>query len=68
MFGYKARHIKSTMVMDSTPDACNQSHMKIEIDGWYANLANFSCGGKSPSAPWRAEAWEASVGAMIASS
>jgi hypothetical protein len=44
MFGYKARHIKSSMVMESTPDACNQSHMKIEIDGWYADLsAGFSC-------------------------
>ncbi len=45
MFGYKARHIKSSMVMESTPDACNQSHMKMEIDGWYADLsAGFSCG------------------------
>jgi hypothetical protein len=47
MFGYKARHIKSTMVMDSSPDACNQSHMKMEMDGWYADLANFSCGEES---------------------
>jgi hypothetical protein len=47
MFGYKARHIKSTMAMDSTPDACNQSHMKMEMDGWYADLANFSCGEES---------------------
>jgi hypothetical protein len=45
MFGYKARHIKSSMTMESSPDACNQSHMKMEIDGWYADLsANFSCG------------------------
>ena len=45
MFGYKARHIKSSMIMESTPDACNQSHMKMEIDGWYADLsADFSCG------------------------
>ena len=45
MFGYKARHIKSSMVMESTPDACNQSHMKMETDGWYADLsAQFSCG------------------------
>ena len=47
MFGYKARHIKSTMMMESTPDACNQSNMKMEIDGWYADLANFSCGEES---------------------
>jgi len=45
MFGYKARHIKSSMTMESSPDACNQSHMKMEMDGWYADLsANFSCG------------------------
>lgn len=45
MFGYKARHIKSTMIMESSPDACNQSHMKMEMDGWYADLsAGFSCG------------------------
>jgi len=44
MFGYKAHHVKSTMVMESTPDACNQSHMKMEIDGWYSDLsAGFSC-------------------------
>ncbi|MGZ4814871.1 MAG: hypothetical protein ACXVZV_05660 [Terriglobales bacterium] len=48
MFGYKARHIKSTMVMESSPDACNQSHMKMEMDGWYADLsAGFSCGDES---------------------
>jgi len=44
MFGYKARHIRTTMVMESSPDACNQSHMKMETDGWYADLsADFSC-------------------------
>ena len=51
MFGYKARHIKSTMVMESSPDACNQSHMKMEMDGWYADLsAGFSCADESYSA------------------
>ncbi len=48
MFGYKARHIRSTMSMESSPDACNQSHMKMETDGWYADLsAGFSCGDES---------------------
>ena len=48
MFGYKARHIKTSMMMESSPDACNQSHMKMEIDGWYADLsAGFSCGDES---------------------
>ncbi len=50
MFGYKARHIKSTVVMESSPDACNQSNMKMEIDGWYADLsAGFSCADESYS-------------------
>ncbi len=44
MFGYKARHIKTSMVMDPSPDACNPSHTKMETDGWYADLsAEFSC-------------------------
>lgn len=45
MFGYKARHIKSSISMESSPDACNQSHTKMEMDGWYADLsAGLSCG------------------------
>ena len=48
MLGYKARHIKTSMTMESSPDACNQSHMKMETDGWYADLsAGFSCGDES---------------------
>jgi len=47
MFGYKARHIRSSMTMASSPDACNQSNMKMEMDGWYADLANFSCADES---------------------
>src|SRR5215203_2741824 len=39
MFGYTARHIITTMVMDSTPDACSQNKMKMEIDGWYIDAA-----------------------------
>jgi hypothetical protein len=45
MFGYKARHIRTSMTMESTPDACNPGHMKMETDGWYADLSTaFSCG------------------------
>jgi hypothetical protein len=35
MFGYTARHIITTMVMESSPDACSQNNTKMEIDGWY---------------------------------
>jgi hypothetical protein len=48
MFGYKARHVRSVMMMESSPDACNQSNMKMEMDGWYADLSpGFSCGEES---------------------
>jgi hypothetical protein len=35
MFGYTARHIITTMSMQSSPDACSQNNTKMEIDGWY---------------------------------
>jgi len=39
MFGYTARHIITTMVTDSTPDACSAMKSKMEIDGWYIDAA-----------------------------
>jgi hypothetical protein len=48
MFGYKAKHIRSTMMMVSSPDACHPSNMKMETDGWYADVSTaFSCGDES---------------------
>ena len=35
MFGYTARHIITTMVMESSPEACSQVKTKMQIDGWY---------------------------------
>jgi len=35
MFGYTARHIITTMEMESTPEACSQVKSKMQIDGWY---------------------------------
>ena len=35
MFGYTARHIVTTMVMESSPEACSQTKSKMQIDGWY---------------------------------
>lgn len=43
MFGMTARHIKSSMTMESSPDACSKQDMKIETDGWYIDLPAFSC-------------------------
>src|ERR1043165_2657590 len=39
MFGYTARHIITTMVMQSSPDACSPTNNKMEIDGWYIDAA-----------------------------
>ena len=39
IFGYTARHIITTMAMESSPDACSQNNMKMEIDGWYIDAA-----------------------------
>ena len=38
MFGFTARHMRRTTLMQSSPDACYQQQMKIETDGWYINL------------------------------
>jgi hypothetical protein len=38
MFGMTARHLKITMSSESSPDACNPSRMKMEMDGWYVDL------------------------------
>jgi len=44
MFGYTARHLIITTVMDSSPDACNKTKMKMETDGWYIDFnLEFNC-------------------------
>jgi hypothetical protein len=49
MFGFTARHLKQTMMSESSPDACQQQHMKIERDGWYINLEyGLNCGTERP--------------------
>lgn len=37
MFGYTARHIITTMEMESNPEACSQMKSKMQIDGWYVD-------------------------------
>lgn len=39
MFGYTTRHIITTMITDSSPDACSPIKSKMEIDGWYIDAA-----------------------------
>ena len=35
MFGYIARRIKTSMITESSPDACQVSRNRVETDGWY---------------------------------
>jgi len=52
MFGFTARHLKRTTMMQSSPDACQQQKMKIETDGWYINLEyGLNCGGSGSERP-----------------
>jgi len=37
MFGFTARHIKTSMVKTAAPEACDKD-MKIETDGWYIDF------------------------------
>jgi len=39
MFGFPARHVKTSMKMESSPDACQQNKTEVETDGWYADLS-----------------------------
>ncbi|MGB8508307.1 MAG: hypothetical protein WCD76_07875, partial [Pyrinomonadaceae bacterium] len=37
-FGYKARHLKTSMTMESSADACDKTAFRQETDGWYIDL------------------------------
>src|SRR3954465_6313347 len=39
MFGFPARHVKTSMKMESSPQACSQNKTDMETDGWYADLS-----------------------------
>jgi hypothetical protein len=48
MFGFTARHIKTSMVKQASPDACDKDQ-KSETDGWYIDFQYaFDCPGQSP--------------------
>jgi len=44
MFGYPARHLKASIIEESSPKACSQVHEKYELDGWYADIAKEQAG------------------------
>lgn len=35
MFGFQAKHLIITMETVSSPDACNKTNSKMQMDGWY---------------------------------
>jgi hypothetical protein len=39
MFGFKARHVKTTLSIESSPDACSPIKQRMETDGWYIDFA-----------------------------
>lgn len=39
MFGFQARHVKTSLVMESSPDACSPVKQRMETDGWYIDLS-----------------------------
>jgi len=47
MFGFTARHIKTSMVKKASPEACDKDQ-KIETDGWYIDFQYaFECPGQT---------------------
>src|SRR6185295_5227384 len=44
MFGFTARHIKSSTSINAGPDSCHPGSHKYELDGWYIDLnVEFNC-------------------------
>ncbi len=38
IFGFTARHIKTITVSEASPEACGQTRLRQETDGWYIDL------------------------------
>jgi hypothetical protein len=52
MFGFVARRIKTSMSVESSPDACNPAKMRMETDGWYISFREqFDCASDAPVTP-----------------
>ena len=44
MFGFTARHIKTSTVIEASPEACSKANHKSETDGWYIDFQyDFDC-------------------------
>lgn len=53
ILGYQARHLKTTVLEQSSPNACTQVNQKFEIDGWYADLSKDQAGCQQALPPVR---------------
>ncbi|HLG17106.1 MAG TPA: hypothetical protein VJH03_21795 [Blastocatellia bacterium] len=52
MFGFTARHIKTSMSVESSPDACNPTKLRMDTDGWYIDLQyGIECSWEKPVIP-----------------
>jgi len=43
LFGYDARRLKQTYIFTPSANACLKGKMQMEVDGWYADIPEFSC-------------------------
>jgi hypothetical protein len=51
LYGYPARHLKTTVQMESSANACSTVKESFEIDGWYADVAKEQAGCQHFSPP-----------------
>jgi hypothetical protein len=50
-FGLTARRVKTMMMTEPSPDACQKDKTRMETDGWYIDLAGFNCPMNRPQTP-----------------
>ncbi|MGH9820541.1 MAG: hypothetical protein ACRD43_10265, partial [Pyrinomonadaceae bacterium] len=43
MFGFVAKHLRSTTSITPSPNACSKQAMNFQDDGWYIDLPSYSC-------------------------
>lgn len=67
MFGFPARHLKTTVTKESSPEAIDKRPEKVEIDGWYIDLPDtIACtGAPAPEKELRVDAKDASASDVV---
>lgn len=43
LFGFESRHLKQTLTITPGENACQKMPIRMDIDGWYADVPMFSC-------------------------